>query len=60
MENTDTKRAVQLRGRGRPALQVGAEAIPVTIRMTSRQKDKLARLGGAPWVRERIDKAKER
>lgn len=47
------------RGRGRPALQIGVETVPVTIRMTPEQKGKLARLGGPPWVRERIDKAKE-
>lgn len=33
--------------------------MPVQIRMTSSQRDKLKRLGGAPWVREKIDKAKE-
>jgi hypothetical protein len=32
---------------------------PVTIKMSEPQKEKLARLGGAPWVRDRIDKAKE-
>ena len=32
---------------------------PVTVKMTDRQREKLGRLGGALWVRERIDKAKE-
>jgi hypothetical protein len=32
---------------------------PVTIKMKPAQKEKLERLGGAPWVRDRIDKAKE-
>nr|WP_222124895.1 hypothetical protein [Variovorax boronicumulans] len=32
---------------------------PVTIKLTEEQKAKLQRLGGAPWVRDRIDKAKE-
>lgn len=32
--------------------------LPVSIKMTEQQKDKLAKLGGAPWVRDRIDKAK--
>jgi hypothetical protein len=59
MNSTNKKRPVPSRGRGRPALELGAEAVPVTIRMTSTQKEKLARLGGAPWVRERIDKARE-
>jgi hypothetical protein len=29
------------------------------IKMTEPQREKFKRLGGAPWVRERIDKAKE-
>lgn len=33
--------------------------MPVTIRMVGTQKDKLVRLGGAAWVRQRIDKAPE-
>jgi hypothetical protein len=31
----------------------------VPIRLNAEQKAKLARLGGAKWVREQIDKAKE-
>ena len=45
--------------RGRPALSEGTPTVPVTIRMTEPQKDKLRRLGGPEWVRDRIDKAKE-
>jgi hypothetical protein len=33
--------------------------IPVTVKMKPAQKEKFARLGGAPWVREKIEKAKE-
>lgn len=37
--------------------------VPVAIKMQPAQREKLARLGGklggAAWVRERIDKAKE-
>lgn len=33
--------------------------IPVMVRMKPTQKEKLDRLGGAAWVRDRIDKAKE-
>lgn len=33
--------------------------VPVSIKMTPPQRSKLGRLGGAPWVRDRIDKAKE-
>jgi hypothetical protein len=30
----------------------------VTIKLSEAQKEKLQVLGGAPWVRDRIDKAK--
>lgn len=46
--------------RGPKPKVVGAPATsPVTIKLTQPQREKLERLGGAPWVRERIDKAKE-
>ena len=36
-----------------------AEALKVgSIRLTQAQWDKMARLGGAAWLRERIDKAR--
>lgn len=43
---------------GRKPLSEGVETIGVTLKMTVVQREKLARLGGAPWVREKIDKAK--
>lgn len=33
--------------------------VPVSLKMTVDQKEKLARLGGAPWVRGQIDEAPE-
>ena len=33
--------------------------VPVTVKMLPAQKEKLQRLGGAPWVRDKIDQAKE-
>lgn len=33
--------------------------VPVTIKLEPAQKEKLQRLGGAPWVRKKIDQAKE-
>ncbi len=46
-------------GGGRKPKVAGAPATsPVTIKLSDGQKDKLQRLGGAPWVREKIDKAK--
>lgn len=47
-------------GAGRKPKVAGAPAIDaVTIKMSAAQKEKLARLGGPPWVRDKIDKAKE-
>jgi hypothetical protein len=47
------------RGQGRKPLQEGVETVTLSLRMTPAQRDKLARLGGAQWVRDRIDRAKE-
>lgn len=33
--------------------------VPVMVKMKPAQKEKLQRLGGAPWVRQKIDKAPE-
>lgn len=33
--------------------------VPVMVKMKPAQKAKLVRLGGAKWIRERIDRAKE-
>jgi hypothetical protein len=46
------------RGQGRKPLPEGEAMIPVSIKMKPAQRDKLLQLGGSPWVRERIDKAK--
>lgn len=46
-------------GSGRKPLAEGVTTVPVMIKMTEPQRDKLKRLGGAPWVREKIDRAKE-
>jgi hypothetical protein len=46
------------RGQGRKPIKEGQDTVTVSLRMTTDQRDKLARLGGAEWVRQRIDKAK--
>lgn len=46
------------RGQGRKPIKNGQETVTVSLRMTESQRDKLALLGGAEWVRQRIDKAK--
>jgi hypothetical protein len=47
------------RGQGRKPLEAGNATVVATLKMTTTQKEKLGRLGGAPWVRGRIDKARE-
>lgn len=47
------------RGQGRKPVKQGEETITLSLRMTEAQRDKLTRLGGAAWVRQRIDKARE-
>lgn len=46
------------RGQGRKPVKAGEETVTVSLRMTVPQREKLERLGGAAWVREKIDKAK--
>ena len=52
------KRGGARKGAGRAPIVKGEPAVPVPIRMTLRQRDKLKRLGGSPWVRRQIDEAK--
>ena len=48
------------RGGGKKPQVPGASAVvPMTVKLTEAQKAKLQRLGGAPWVREKIDQAEE-
>lgn len=56
---TERKRGGPGRGQGRPPVKAGEETQTVSLRMTQAQREKLERLGGAKWVRERIDRAKE-
>jgi hypothetical protein len=44
--------------RGRPPVDPENVTQTVAIRLTAAQREKLATLGGPPWVREKIDKAK--
>ena len=47
------------RGQGRKPVKQGEETVTFSLRMTVAQREKLARLGGAEWVRTKIDKARE-
>ena len=55
--NEQRQRGGPGRGQGRKPIKQGEETVTVSLRMTAAQRDKLARLGGAEWVRLRIDKA---
>ena len=55
---SENKRGGPGRGRGRKPIKEGQDTVTVSLRMTEAQRDKLALLGGAEWVRKRIDKAK--
>ena len=52
------KRPPNARGQGRKPTPEGPRR-STSIRLTDEQHQKLARLGGADWVRAQIDKAKE-
>ena len=48
------------RNQGRKPIKEGQATVSMTIRLTAGQREKLATLGGAQWVRDKIDKAKNR
>ena len=52
-----TKRGGPGRGQGRKPLKAGETTVIVSIRMTAAQRKKLSALGGAVWIRDRIDSA---
>lgn len=52
------KRPPNARGQGRKPTEQGPRR-STSIRLTDEQHAKLARLGGADWMRDQIDKAKE-
>jgi hypothetical protein len=47
------------RGQGRKPLSDIEPTVTVSVKMTAAQRAKLSKLGGAAWVRKRIDGAKE-
>ena len=46
------------RGQGRKPIKDGQDTVTVSLRLTVGQREKLTILGGAKWVRQRIDKAR--
>ena len=53
----EKKRGGAGRGQGRKPITEGQQTVTVSLRMTALQRDKLALLGGASWVRSKIDVA---
>jgi hypothetical protein len=47
------------RPQGRPPIPADERLVVRSLRLTAEQWDKLARLGGVKWLRERINKARE-
>ena len=58
-EQQKSNRGGSGRGQGRKPVKQGEETVTVSLRMTPEQRAKLARLGGAEWVRTKIDKVRE-
>ncbi len=58
-ETTTRRHGGPGRKQGRKPITEGERTLSTTLRMTERQRDKLSRLGGAGWVRKRIDEAPE-
>ena len=53
-----TNRPPNDRGQGRKPIKPGELMVVVPLRMTPEQKAKLATLGGAEWVRDKLDEQK--
>ncbi|WP_296727759.1 hypothetical protein [Variovorax sp.] len=59
MEELKGKRGGPDRGQGRKPLDPESETVSFPVKMSVNQREKLKRLGGATWVRDKIDKARE-
>lgn len=59
MQTPKTQRGGSGRGQGRKPLDPTSDTVGVTVKMTTKQRDKLTRLGGPKWIRDRIDRARE-
>ena len=55
MTENPPKRPPSDRGQGRKPIKPGERMVVVPLRMTHEQKAKLTTLGGARWVRARLD-----
>lgn len=59
MKSTDSKHGGPDRGQGRKPLDPQSATVSFPVKMSIEQREKLKRLGGATWVRKKIDVAKE-
>jgi hypothetical protein len=55
MNEQPKKRGGPGRGQGRKPVKPGDETVTPSLRVTAAQRGKLTRLGGAAWVRRKID-----
>ena len=53
----ETKRGGPGRGQGRKPIFSGQDTVTVSLRLTTEQRAKLTKLGGAGWVRSVINAA---
>lgn len=58
MSQHEVKHGGPNRGQGRKPLDPNSSTVSFPVKMSLAQREKLKRLGGAQWVRERIDNAK--
>ena len=54
---TEKKRGGAREGAGRPKGEAKPDKKAITIRLSPEQIDKLRNIGGAKWIREKIDEA---
>ena len=62
MERTGSQKSTRGgpgKGQGRKPIKAGEKTITVSLRMTATQREKLERLGGAEWVRRKIERAED-
>lgn len=55
MTDTPKKRGGARPGGGRKPMSPDGYAVRINLTMTAEQRDKLIRLGGSAWVRQKID-----
>lgn len=59
LSSVNNKRGGPGRGQGRKPLKQGEDSVTISLRVTVTQRDKLLKLGGAKWIRDKIDKEDE-